>query len=146
MCHIISCFFRGFKVIRVFLAFEGEGEHEGAGGEVVEGANVEVRVFDLEVEEAEVHLELDGELDVAQEDVEANAQGIAEVVGLEADDALVALVFVLAQRGEVEAVANAGGEIGTEVAVAHGAELQLEGYVAVDGFDVAPAFGEGMGV
>ena len=125
-------------------AFEGEAEHEGAGGDVVEGADVDVGVLDLEVDEAEVHLELDGKLHVAQEDVEAHTQGVAEVVGLETDDALVALVLVLAQRGEVEAIADAGGEIGSEVAVAFGTELQLQGEVAVDGLDAAAPFGEGM--
>lgn len=127
-------------------AFEGEGEHEGAGGEVVEGADVDVGVVDFEVEEAEVHLELDGELHVAQEDVEAHAHGVAEVVGLQADDALVGAVAVFAQGGEVETVADAGGEVGTEVAPALGAEFEFQRYVAVDGFDIAPAFGQGVGV
>ncbi len=126
--------------------FEGEGEHEGAGGEVVEGADVDVGVFDFEVDEAEGHLEFDGEFDVGQEDVEAHAEGVAEVVGLEAYDALVGLVLVFAQGGEVEAVADAGGEVGAEVVVAHGAELDLDGEVAVDGLHIAAGLEEAVGV
>lgn len=61
------------------LSFEGEAEHEGAALEVVERADIDIGVFDLEVDKAEVHLELDGELDVAQKDVESHAHGVTQV-------------------------------------------------------------------
>lgn len=61
---------------------------------------------------------------------------------LKAYDALVGEVLVLSQRGEVEAIADAGGEVGTEVVVAHGAEFDLDGEVAVDGLDIAAGLGE----
>ena len=127
-----------------YLSFEGETQHEGAAVEVVERAYVDVGVLHFEVEEPEGHLELYGELDVAQEDVEADAHAVAQVVGLQAHDGLVGLVAVLAQRGEVEAIAGSGGEVGAEVVPAHGAELELQRYVAVDGLHVARALGEAV--
>ena len=131
---------------RIFpSAFEGETQHEGAGGEVVEGTDIDVGVCDFEVDEAEGHLEFDGEFHVGKEDVEADSQGVAEVVRLKAYDALVGEVFVLPQRGEVEAIADTGGEVGAEVVVAHGAEFDLDGEVAVDGLDVAAGLGEVVG-
>ena len=113
--------------------------------EVFEGTDVDISVLHLEVEQAEGHLQLDGELDIGEKHIEAHAQGVAQVVGLEADDALVGAVEVLAQRGEVEAIAAPGGEVGAEIEVAAGAEFDFQRYVAVYRLHIAAALGEGVG-
>ena len=58
------------------LSFEREPEHESSGVEVVERAGIEVVIGNLEVGDAEGHLQFDGELDVTQVEVEPYACGI----------------------------------------------------------------------
>ena len=59
------------------------------------------------------------------------------LVRVEPHDGFVVVVLVLAQRREVEAVGDAACDVRTEVAPTHSAVAELEGYLAIDAFDVA---------
>ena len=104
--------------------------------------NVYIGVLYPEVEESKGHFQVYGEFYIPQKNIESEAQAVSEVVGLEAYDTLIGAVAVFAQRGEVEAVGDTRGEVGTEIVVAHGAEFQLYGEVAIDRLNVARELGK----